>query len=282
QRQKKILNETYYKSADDERKKDADKNTADYKKRADDQKKYLKEAKKRQDDAREEERLAERALKWEAEDEAKQDEIDKEDDAKIRVEKVKKQGEKLLEAGRITRAKNKEIADQEAKDRQDVENAKLLIVSSSINALSSLGDIALGEQFKQSAAGKTLALVEIATQTAVGLISGLRIAQESAQGTGPAAAFAFPAFYATQVAAVLGAASKAKGILGGGGGSAGGAPTIGGSSSSNAPSIQGFQTNNTPQTQGGGSERLQVYVTETAIRNSMNKVGSIYNQATVG
>jgi hypothetical protein len=53
----------------------------------------------------------------------------------------------------------------------------------------------------------------------------LVIAQKSASATGPAAAFAFPVFYATQLAAVLGAASKAKNILkqvkGGGGGSGG-------------------------------------------------------------
>ena len=60
------------------------------------------------------------------------------------------------------------------------------------------------------------------------------IAQKSAKGTGPAAAFAFPIFYASQIAAVLGAVSQAKNILstvkgGGGSGSTPTAPNGGGS-----------------------------------------------------
>ena len=66
------------------------------------------------------------------------------------------------------------------------------------------------------------ALAEIAIGTATGLINGLDIAQKSAKGTGPAAAFAFPLFYATQVAAVSGAVGKAKSALSGGGGDGGG------------------------------------------------------------
>jgi hypothetical protein len=68
-----------------------------------------------------------------------------------------------------------------------------------------------------------LALAEIATGTAVGFIQGLDIAQKGAKATGPAAPFAFPIFYATQIAAILGAVGRAKSALasspGGGGGS---------------------------------------------------------------
>ena len=48
-------------------------------------------------------------------------------------------------------------------------------------------------------------------------IKGLTIAQKSADATGPGAMLAFPIFYASQIAAVLGAVKKAKGILGAGG-----------------------------------------------------------------
>jgi hypothetical protein len=61
-------------------------------------------------------------------------------------------------------------------------------------------------------------------------------------------------------------------------GGGGGMPSGGNGS----PQIRGFQTSNTSQEGGGGMDRLQVYVTETAIRNATNKVGSIYSQATVG
>ena len=72
----------------------------------------------------------------------------------------------------------------------------------------------LSQLFEQgTAAAKTAALAQIAINTAVGYVQGLDIAQKSAAGTGPAAAFAFPIFYATQIAAVLGAAVQAKRIL---------------------------------------------------------------------
>ncbi len=73
---------------------------------------------------------------------------------------------------------------------------------------------ALGGLFEQgTAAAKSAALAEIAINTGVGFVQGLDIAQKSAKAAGPGAAFAFPIFYATQVAAVLGAASRAKSIL---------------------------------------------------------------------
>jgi len=55
----------------------------------------------------------------------------------------------------------------------------------------------------------------------------------------------------------------------------------GGSFSNQAPRIQGFTTNNTPQRQTGQNGNFKVYVTETDIRNAGNKVGSIYQQAMV-
>ena len=89
---------------------------------------------------------------------------------------------------------------------------------------------ALGGLFQQgSDAAKAAALADIAIGTGVGFIRALTIAQETSEAAGPGAAFAFPIFYASQIAAVLGAASRAKAILnsgkGGGGGSAPSVPT---------------------------------------------------------
>jgi hypothetical protein len=44
---------------------------------------------------------------------------------------------------------------------------------------------------KGTAAAKAAALAEIAIGSAIGLINGLDIAQKSAKGTGPAAAFSY-------------------------------------------------------------------------------------------
>ena len=76
-----------------------------------------------------------------------------------------------------------------------------------------------------SSAAKTAALAEIAIGTGVGFINALRIAQQSAIAGGPGAAFAFPIFYASQVAAILSAASRAKAILKSGSGGGGGSDT---------------------------------------------------------
>ena len=69
---------------------------------------------------------------------------------------------------------------------------------------------------KNSTEAKVFALAEIAVGTARGLINGISIAQKTADAMGPGSAFAFPIFYASQVAAVLGAAASAKSVLKGG------------------------------------------------------------------
>jgi len=103
---------------------------------------------------------------------------------------------------------------------QDEENKKeaLKAINQEIILIYAGAIGSMGKLFKQgSDASKAAALIEIAIRTGVGYVQGLDIAQKSAQGKGPAAAFAFPVFYATQVAAVLGAAAQAKQILSSGG-----------------------------------------------------------------
>lgn len=117
-------------------------------------------------------------------------------------------------------AKQKDALDKELAFDEAKKASKMNLVSqigAAFGALSSL----LGQGTK---AGKAAALAEIAIGTGVGFINALDIAQKSAKATGPGAAFAFPVFYATQIAAVLGAASRAKSILSAGSG--GGAPSM--------------------------------------------------------
>ena len=112
--------------------------------------------------------------------------------------------------------------------------------------------VALGGLFKEgSTAAKAAALADIAIGTGVGFINALDIAQKGAKATGPAAPFAFPIFYASQIAAVLGAASRAKAILNSGGSGTASGPTVPSTPSlPNAGVAQsqfgGFGTNTTP------------------------------------
>jgi len=125
--------------------------------------------------------------------------------------------------------KDKKLEDDKkiAKAKADLQNE---LTGEVANAVGTIGDIFE----KGTAASKGAALAEIAIGTGMGFINALDIAQKSAKGTGPAAAFAFPIFYASQIAAVLGAVSQAKNILstvkgGGGSGSTPTAPSGGGS-----------------------------------------------------
>jgi len=125
--------------------------------------------------------------------------------------------------------KDKKLEDDKkiAKAKADLQNK---LTGEVANAVGTIGDIFE----KGTAASKGAALAEIAIGTGMGFINALDIAQKSAKGTGPAAAFAFPIFYASQIAAVLGAVSQAKNILstvkgGGGSGSTPTAPSGGGS-----------------------------------------------------
>jgi hypothetical protein len=104
---------------------------------------------------------------------------------------------------------------------QAKQQAQLEFLQAAQGAVSALGGL-----FEEgSDAAKAAALVDIAVGTGVGFVRALTIAQESAAATGPAAAFAFPIFYASQIAAVLGAASRAKAVLNSGKGGGASAPS---------------------------------------------------------
>jgi hypothetical protein len=119
----------------------------------------------------------------------------------------------------VKKARNLElqITNNAAEREKTIEQAKfefkvgiMAATSSALGALSVLAK-------DGSELAKTLALTQIGIDTAIGFMSGLRIAQQTAIGKGPFAAYAMPLFYAQQVAAVLAAAAQAKRILSSGG-----------------------------------------------------------------
>lgn len=123
--------------------------------------------------------------------------------------------------------KRKDLGEKRVQTEQEIQAALAAAQQANLaNVSATIG--ALGSLFKEgTAASKAAAIAEIAIGTGEGFVNGLSIAQKSAEATGPAAAFAFPLFYAAQIAAVLAAANQAKKILttvpGGGGG--GGTPS---------------------------------------------------------
>jgi hypothetical protein len=141
----------------------------------------------------------------------------------IEDEKAAKETARLEKAA----AEAKAYADFDTKLQQDLlrveEEAtakKILLADAELQAklalANAIGNIASGLSTlfeKGTTASKIAGLAEIAIGTGVGFIQGLDIAQKGAKATGPAAPFAFPIFYASQIAAVLAAASRAKSVM---------------------------------------------------------------------
>jgi len=161
-------------------------------------------------------------------------------ETELQAKRVEEQ-KKLDDEATANAKKNADEIIEAEKAKQD---AKDQFINASRSAITALGGL-----FKEgSDAAKAAALADIAIGTGVGFINALDIAQKGAKATGPAAPFAFPIFYASQIAAVLGAASRAKAILNSGKGSTGGgtatAPTV--PSAPSIPTISSTQGTFTP------------------------------------
>jgi|GEM_PF-5586601 len=140
--------------------------------------------------------------------------------------------------------------------------------------------------FKKFSDGqKAIALLTLITETASGYMRGLAIAQQSAAAAGPAAAYAFPLFYAQQISAVLGAAAKFKQIFGSGGGGGGAANTT------SAPSLAPVISSNSltsPQTQlaasiaGAQREPVKAFVVSNEMTTQQALDRNIKSNATFG
>lgn len=185
---------------------------------------------------------------------------------------------------------NTETARQQALDEQRILDAKL---AAQLGFAQSIGGVvrALGGLAKEgTAAAKAAALADIVINTGLGFVQGLDIAQKGAKATGPAAPFAFPIFYATQIAAVLSAVGQARNVLtkvpgGGGGGGGGGIPRP----NVSAPSITPRLTLDTQASDLGNqiSESLErspvrAYVVNQDVQNAEKMDRKITETATLG
>lgn len=212
-----------------------------------------------------------------------------------RKEKEAQQDKDRLQAGldrtlaamkTFSEERKKDAEEQQAIDQAVFDN-KVALANATEGVLNGLSDL-FG---RQTAAGKVAALAQIAINTAVGFVQGLRIAQQSAAAAGPGAAFVFPVFYATQIAAVLAAASRAKSVLSSG--NAGGgtsttaavAPVL-----PQAPLTPQVQTtrldaesiNNVGNAAAGGVNNIRVYVVEQDNAEAANRAARLAGAAVLG
>jgi hypothetical protein len=179
---------------------------------------------------------------------------------------------------------NKKTLEDEQKTLDAKLSAQLQFAGAIGNVLGTLSGL-----FAQgTAASKIAAIAEIGLGTATGFINGLDIAQKGAKATGPAAPFAFPIFYASQIAAVLGAAGRAKQVLSQVKGAGGGVNIPRGGSLATAPVSPQLSTVNTvtqlnqASINEMGSAAGRAYVVESDITNQQEKIVRINRAARLG
>lgn len=175
-----------------------------------------------------------------------------------------------------------------AADEQAILDARLSAQLQFLNQIGSVFGTLSGLFAQGTAASKIAAIAEIGLGTATGFIQGLDIAQKGAKATGPAAPFAFPIFYASQIAAVLGAAGKAKQVLSQVKGGAGGVNLPSSSGLATAPVSPQLSTVNTvtqlnqASINEMGSAAGRAYVVESDITNQQEKIIRINRAARLG
>jgi hypothetical protein len=182
--------------------------------------------------------------------EAEQEKIRREQEAVLAIEDAQALADALVAIDTEYNNKIKEIDENRLKAKTAIDDAEKAMLLGRVQAAgAAIGQ--LGALFeKGTAASKAAAIAEIAIGTGVGFIQGLDIAQKTAAAGGPLAGIIFPTFYATQIAAVLSSAAKAKSILatakgGGGSGSTPSAPSVGGARPSlETPRIPNFNAQN--------------------------------------
>ena len=196
-----------------------------------------------------------------------------------KAELTKKYDEEDIAANKVTADKiaaDKKAADEKAtQDALENAQSRQSIAQSSFDILSNIGELALGQQFKQTAVGKTLALSQIAIDTALA-ISALVKNSEANPLNAPTSGLAGIAQFAGGIARITANVVKAKSILSGGGvGGAGGSGSGGGQQNSNPPPITGFTRGVDAQ----GNQITKVVVLEKDITNSQNRVARIRTNA---
>jgi myosin heavy subunit len=178
-------------------------------------------------------------------------------------------------------AEDKKQADAQAlADQKTIEAARLSIVNDTYLAINNLGELALGQQFKNTALGKTLALTQIGIDTAMAISSLTKNSQAN-----PTNAVTFGASgiaqFASGIVQITANMLKAKSILSSGGsasagGGGGSAPSMGGNVSSQPPRLDTFQSNRPAM-----NPNQRVYVLEKDITDSQGRVARIRHNATL-
>ncbi len=178
---------------------------------------------------------------------------------------------------------DKSESQQRIQNQENERQAKLALAQTTLNGLSSLADLLSKNGKKNEAVQKSLALTQIAIDTAKAISSTIANAQTAASAGGPAAPFLSVIYTITGIAQVLAGMAQAKKALSGGNPSAS-------TGSSGAPSanVSTSPINPVTTTQGGvtdttgvrAQQTVKAIVVETDMTQSQKRVSSIQERAT--
>jgi hypothetical protein len=186
------------------------------------------------------------------------------------------------------------IEDKKAADVQAAEDKKQAYREAGLSAASSvvsnLGQLAgvLAKQGDESVAlQKTLAIAQVAIDTARAISAGVAGATTSATATGPGAFVATPIFIATTIATILGSLAQVGTILAGVPGPSAGGAVSGASANipaASSPNISAAATSSTEigNAQGAQLAPIQAFVVETEMTGNQQNISQIENQVTFG
>lgn len=203
------------------------------------------------------------------------------EEAKTKQSEFEKAYRLQLSVDRFNR--QKEIDAYELQEWNKTQQAKAQIYKDTTDSIMFLGEALLGQQFKQSALGKALAISQIAVDTALA-VSSLVKNSEANPANAPTSGVAGALQFAAGMVRITAAIAKAKAILTSGASpSASGGSTGGGSSSAGVGSM-GSAPNTSrfvPTTTSGGASSQRVYVLEKDITDSQGRVAKIRHNATL-
>jgi hypothetical protein len=174
-----------------------------------------------------------------------------------------------------------DAAQKKLANEQKIADARLAAASSVGNALGALGDLMIQQGQENTVAAKTLAIAQIAIDTAAAISGAIKTAT-----TGSATPYDMIAGIAAGVAAVISAVAQATTIINGvniGGGTA----TTPSASSVTAAAAPSFNPVTTNTTELGNTEQaelapIQAFVVETQLTGSQVNINQIEGQATFG
>lgn len=236
--------------------------------------------------------------KYDDELQAALDAANKEREEKAKAEREKKIQEEKELAENVLKIQQDQL-NKQAEQEAAASEARVTLADNTIGALQSIEGLLAQSGVKTAGLQKTIALVQIAVDTAKAISSVVAGATAAAAAGGPAAPFLIAGYIASGIATVASAIASAKNALksapsiggggtGGGGGAIGGVATAAVSATPAQPSFDLFGQNNdlnnlSNQGDVETSQAIQVkaVVSETEVTDTQNKIKKIKDSATL-